>query len=169
MSTSPLLLDIVWMSNPIHSGAYLAEVLCRVTDWYDITKAIISVTRDNAGTNDTMLDELEALVEERYAVMSDEDQAKYVLRSNRTEGDIGCVSHIYNLAINGALKALKAEAKENRYEYEYKPNRAMLSTEEKETKSRSALYKARTETIIFRNRRLPRHQLTRQPIIWNQV
>jgi hypothetical protein len=29
------------------------------------------------------------------------------------EGDICCASHIYNLAINGALKGLKAEAKEN--------------------------------------------------------
>jgi hypothetical protein len=157
-----LLLDIVRLSNPIHSGVYLAEVLCEVTDWYNITKAIISITRDNAGTNDTILDELETLVEERYAVMSDEDQAKYVLRFNRTEGDICCISYIYNLAINSALKALKAEAKENRHEYEYKPNRAMLSAEENETKSRSALYKARTETIIFRNRRLPRHQLIRQ-------
>jgi hypothetical protein len=38
----------------------------------------------------------------------------------------------------------------------------MLSAEEIETKSRSTLYKSRTETIIFRNRRLPRHQLIRQ-------
>jgi hypothetical protein len=157
-----LLLDIIRLKNPVHSGAYLAEVLCEVTDWYDITKAIISITRDNAGTNDTMLDEFQALVEERYAIMSDEDQAKYFLRFNRTEGDIRCASHIYNLAVNGALKALKAEAKENRHEYEHKPNRAVLSIDEQETKSRSALYKARTQTIIFQNRRLPRYQLIRQ-------
>jgi hypothetical protein len=136
-------------------------VLCEVTDWYNITKAIISITRDNAGTNNTMLDELETLVEERYTVISDKDQAKYVLRFNRTEGDIRCILYIYNLAINSALKALKAEAKENRHEYKHKPNRAMLSTEEKETKSRSVLYKVRTETIIFRNRRLLRYQLIR--------
>lgn len=63
------LLDVVRLSNLIYSGAYLTEVFCDVMDWYDITKAIISTTRDNAGTNDTMLYELEALVEERYAVM----------------------------------------------------------------------------------------------------
>jgi hypothetical protein len=89
-----------------------------------------------------MLDKLKILVEERYTVISDKDQAKYVLRFNRTEGDICCILYIYNLAINSTLKALKAKAKENRYKYKYKPNRAILSTEEKETKSRSALYKA---------------------------
>jgi hypothetical protein len=51
-----LLLNVMRLTNPVHSGAYLAEVLCEVTDWYDITKAIISIKRDNAGTNNTMLE-----------------------------------------------------------------------------------------------------------------
>jgi hypothetical protein len=68
------------------------------------------------------LNEYEVLVEERYAITSDEDQAKYFLQFNRTEGDIRYASHIYNLAVNGALKAVKAKVNENRHEYEHKPN-----------------------------------------------
>jgi hypothetical protein len=35
--------------------------------------------QDNVGTNDILLNDFEALAEERYAIMSEEDQAKYFL------------------------------------------------------------------------------------------
>jgi hypothetical protein len=58
------LLDILEIDEPVHSGTYLASKLLEVTDRLQITYAIISIIRDNAKPNDTMLDEYEAVVAE---------------------------------------------------------------------------------------------------------
>ena len=57
------LLDIIELTDPVHSGEVLCAKLLEVTDRLGITCAIISVTRDNAKPNDTMLDNFEAEVE----------------------------------------------------------------------------------------------------------
>ena len=59
-----LLLDIIELTELVHSGEHLCAKLLEVTDWLGITCAIISVTQDNAKLNDTMLDNFEAIVEE---------------------------------------------------------------------------------------------------------
>jgi hypothetical protein len=59
-----ILLDILEINEPVHSGIYLASKLLEVTDRLQITCAIISVIRDNAKPNDTMLDEYEAVIAE---------------------------------------------------------------------------------------------------------
>jgi hypothetical protein len=57
-----MLLDIIKLTNPIHDGLYLAQKLLEVIDKLQITCAIMSITRDNASPNNTMLDEFEAVV-----------------------------------------------------------------------------------------------------------
>ena len=54
-----LLLDIIELENPIYSGKYLVEKLLEVTDCLNITRAIISITRDNVAPNNVMLDTIE--------------------------------------------------------------------------------------------------------------
>ena len=59
-----VLLDILELTEPVHDGQYLAEKLVEVTDRLQITCSIISVTRDNASPNNSILDEFEAVVAE---------------------------------------------------------------------------------------------------------
>jgi hypothetical protein len=53
-------LDIMELKEPIHSGEYLCEMLVKITDSFDITHAIFTVTRDNASANDVMLSNFES-------------------------------------------------------------------------------------------------------------
>jgi hypothetical protein len=57
-----MLLDIIELTNPVHDGLYLAQKLLEVTDKLQITCAIMSITRDNASPNNTILDEFKAVV-----------------------------------------------------------------------------------------------------------
>jgi hypothetical protein len=54
------LLDIVHLKEPTHSGEYLAEQLLSVTNNFNITEYIFTVTQDNASPNHSMLDQIEA-------------------------------------------------------------------------------------------------------------
>jgi hypothetical protein len=94
-----LLLDIIELTEPVHSGEYLCAKLLEVTDRLGITCAIISVTRDNAKPNDRMLDNFEAIVEEQFNEMEERDQAYFCCKFNRKEGDVRCCAHIYNIAV----------------------------------------------------------------------
>jgi hypothetical protein len=53
-------LDIIELTDPVHSGEYLAEKLSEITDSLKITKAVFTITRDNGAPNNTMLNEFEA-------------------------------------------------------------------------------------------------------------
>jgi hypothetical protein len=94
-----LLLDIIELTEPVHDGVYLCKKLLEVTDRLGITCAVISVTRDNAAPNDTMLYEFEAEVALRYSLMNERDQAYFCCKFNRAEGDVRCCAHIYNIAV----------------------------------------------------------------------
>jgi hypothetical protein len=50
------LLDVVHLKDPIHSGEYLVEQLLSVTNDFNITEYIFTITQDNASPNDSMLD-----------------------------------------------------------------------------------------------------------------
>jgi hypothetical protein len=54
------LLDIIELIDPVHSREYLAEKLSKITDSLKITKAVFTITRDNASPNNTMLNDFEA-------------------------------------------------------------------------------------------------------------
>jgi hypothetical protein len=59
------LLDVVHLKDPIHSGEYLAEQLLSVTNDFNITEYIFTITRDNASPNDSMLDLFEETATEQ--------------------------------------------------------------------------------------------------------
>ena len=59
------LLDIVHLTDPIHDREYLAEQLLSVTNDFNITKYIFTITRDNASPNDSMLDQFEETAKEQ--------------------------------------------------------------------------------------------------------
>jgi hypothetical protein len=94
-----LLLDMIELTEPVYDGTYLAKKLLEVTDRLSITCAIISVTRDNVSPNNTMLDEFEVVVVEQWDLMDKLDQARFCCKFNRKDGDVRCVSYIYNIAI----------------------------------------------------------------------
>jgi hypothetical protein len=70
-----LLLDIIELTKPIHDGVYLCEKLLEVTNRLGITCAILAITRDNASTNNSMLDEFEACVEAQWEEIEELEQA----------------------------------------------------------------------------------------------
>lgn len=82
---------------------YLCKKLLVVTDDWGITNSIISITRDNASSNNVMLDEFEAIVAQRKDEMEEEEQALYSLKFNRKEGDVRCCAHVYNIAVQAGM------------------------------------------------------------------
>ena len=97
------LLDVIHLKEPIHSGEYLAEELQAVTNGMGITGAVFTCTRDNASANNVMLSEFEKLARD-YPISSQQPWTFTV-----KEGDVRCIAHIINLAVQAALKALKAD------------------------------------------------------------
>jgi hypothetical protein len=168
-----LLLDIIELTKPIHDGVYLCEKLLEVTNRFSITCAILAITRDNASTNNLMLDEFEACVEAQWEEMEELEQAQFCCKFNRVDGDVRCCAHIYNIAVqagkyrllalvnitnNIALKAIKSEPNKSRSYYQHKADHAYLPDNRLEF---SAFFKLRSLAIIFKLRRLPRDELKR--------
>jgi len=96
-------LDIMELTNPSHTGAYLCKQLLRALDSFGITKACMAITRDNASVNDVMLKELQAQIEERYTLLPVGEQCQYCLTFNTQEGDVRCCAHVYNIAVNAGM------------------------------------------------------------------
>jgi len=69
----------------------------QVTDDFDITPAIFTVTHDNASPNNTMLKELEAVSEENKLQKDLNLQQPWSFTCK--EGDVCCIAHIINLAV----------------------------------------------------------------------
>ncbi len=92
-------LDVVELLDPIHSSTYLYTELTKITDTFDITKAIISITHDNASVNDALLDEFKVIAEERFELMNDADQSRFFLRFKASSGRVRCSAHILNLTV----------------------------------------------------------------------
>lgn len=92
-------LDCRELTEPVHSGQYLCRELLAVLDEYDITKALFTVTRDNASPNTVMLEELEKAIKDRYLVMGAKDQAFYGMRFKVSNGDIACSGHVINISV----------------------------------------------------------------------
>jgi hypothetical protein len=60
-------LDVVHLTDPIHDGEYLVEQLLSVTNDFNITEYIFTITRDNASPNNSMLDQFEeTAIEQRH-------------------------------------------------------------------------------------------------------
>jgi hypothetical protein len=94
-----VLLNIIELSEAVYNRAYLCKKLLKVTNRLGITYAILSVTRDNAAPNNTMLAEFEAIIAERYKVIDERDKAYFCYKFNKVKGDVRCYAHIYNIAV----------------------------------------------------------------------
>jgi hypothetical protein len=49
------ILDVIELTEPVHSGKYISEQLFKVTEFYGITMAVFTCSRDNAKPNDCLL------------------------------------------------------------------------------------------------------------------
>jgi hypothetical protein len=150
------LLDIIQLTDPVHSGEYLAEKLSEITDSLKITKAIFTITRDNATPNNTMLNGFEAAA----SFYEDGDCLEQPWSFTRKEGDVRCIGHIINLAVQDALSQLKAVPSDISETYQMDANEARIPVSQDEIVS--ALSKLRRHVYIFRNRRGFRSQLEQQ-------
>jgi hypothetical protein len=70
------LLDVVHLKNLVYSREYLVEQLLSVTNNFNITKYIFTITQDNTSLNNSMLDQFEETVEEqRYEKLENLQQS----------------------------------------------------------------------------------------------
>ena len=115
--TTIVTLDLVYLVNPVHSANYLYEKLQEVTESFNISHLISTVTRDNVNVNDCLLKLFKAKVKEKYQVISNADQVQYFLRYNVVEGNILYTSYIYNIVVQKGLRALRTKEKEARHAF----------------------------------------------------
>jgi hypothetical protein len=128
----------------VHSGAYLTKEVIKTIYFFNITHSIVAITHDNASVNDVLLQEFQDIALEKWKALGDEEQYRKWLQFTLEEGDIRCVSHIYNLGViagialspvfcsldllqfmqllfstltSVGLRELKAEPTEHRHEY----------------------------------------------------
>lgn len=149
------ILDIVHLQEPIHSGEYLAEQILSVTDDYSITPSIFTVTRDNASANTVMLAEYEKLATKHEVTL----QQPWSFTTQ--EGDVRCIGHIINLAVQAALKSLKAEPAEQVDAYRLEQGAARVP-QLAENATVAVLAKLRRHIYVFRNRRVWKDALKKQ-------
>jgi len=77
--------------SDIYSGVYMNSVLIEALKQYNIEYNITSITRDNASSNDTLL---QAFIKH------------YNKEGIKFQGDIPCIAHVLNLVIQDILRAL---------------------------------------------------------------
>ena len=146
------LFNIVHLKEPVHSGEYLAEQLLSVTNNFNITEYIFTVTRDNASPNHSMLDQVEATVRDQRDEKPNNLQQPWPF--TRAEGDVRCIGHVINLAVQKALETLKAVPLEETETYRMIYNSTSLPVELNRVDVVSALYKLQRHIYIFQNRRI---------------
>jgi hypothetical protein len=95
----------------IHSGEYLAQQLLIVTNDYKITNGVFTITRDNASNNITMLNEYEIAALD--AIRPTNQLWSFTVK----EGDVCCIAHIINLAVQAALTTMRAVPSEELKNY----------------------------------------------------
>ena len=147
-------LDIVHLLEPVHSSEYLAGRFLFVTDEFSVTEGLFTVTRDNAGSNDTMLAEIEAISD----MQREAEESIHLLQQpwpfTVREGDVRCVAHIINLAVQAALTSLKVVPSSEVEAYKQPVNAARLLPSQRGSNAISALAKLQSHIYIFRNWRL---------------
>ena len=82
-----------------HTGQYLYKTLNKVLESYGISQSILTVTRDNAGNNQTLMAEFQD-----YYERSSVSKSVY---------SIPCVDHVLNLVCQDILKKLNASINES--------------------------------------------------------
>jgi hypothetical protein len=153
------LLDVIHLKEPIHSGEYLASQLHAVTDDLGITSAVFTCTRDNASANTVMLAEYENLASNH--LISTQQPWRFTVK----EGDVRCIAHIINIAVQNALKTLKADPSAEIETYRCEPGAARIPhAVESHTEVMNTLAKLRRHIYVFRNRRAWKDALQKQTV-----
>jgi hypothetical protein len=152
------LLDIIELTDPVHSREYLAEKLSEITNSLKITKVVFTITRDNAAPNNTMLCNFEAAA----SFYEDDNSLQQPWSYTCKEGDVRCLGHIINLAVQEALKQLKAVPSDESEDYRMDANAARIPILHTQDEVVSALSKLRRHVYIFRNRRAFKVKLEQQ-------
>ncbi|KFY67389.1 hypothetical protein V496_01580 [Pseudogymnoascus sp. VKM F-4515 (FW-2607)] len=150
-----VLLNVIHLREPIHSGEYLAEELAAVTDSLEITGAIFTCTRDNASINTVMLAEYEKLASKGWPTIR--QPWKFTVK----EGDVQCIAHIIDIAVQAALKSLKASPDTEVEAYWCEQGLARIPQRIGSDVS-TALAKLRQHIYVFRNRRAWKDALQKQ-------
>jgi hypothetical protein len=153
-------LDIVHLKDLIHFKEYLAEQLLSVTNDFNITKYVFTITRDNATPNNLMLDLFEETAKEQQ--LEKPDNLQQLWSFTRKEGDVRCIRHVINLAVQRALKILKAEPAKEAETYQMIYNSATLLIEFRKKDVILALWKLQRHMYIFRKQRVWRIALEKQ-------
>ncbi|KFY19337.1 hypothetical protein V493_08008 [Pseudogymnoascus sp. VKM F-4281 (FW-2241)] len=154
------LLDVIHLKEPIHSGEYLASQLYAVTDDMGITGAIFTCTRDNASANTVMLAKYKRLASNHST--STQQPWTFTVK----EGDVRCIAHIINIAVQHALKTLKADPSAEAETYRCEQGAARIPrTVDSHTEVMNTLAKLRRHIYVFRNRRLWKDALQKQTMV----
>jgi hypothetical protein len=112
------------LKEPIHSREYLCEMLTKITDFLNITHAVFTVTWDNESANDVMLSQFES--EAYIQRMASPVSAQHPWSFKVKDGDIRCIGHVINLAVQAALKQLKATPSDSTESYRMEPDAARI-------------------------------------------
>jgi hypothetical protein len=149
--------NLIHLKEPIHSGEYLADLLRTVTDDFDITSAVFTITRDNASSNSVMLEEFE-----KYALLNFKNTLQQPWHFLVEEGDVRCIAHIINIAVQAALTSLKSVPSKdcNIYRFEEGVQSQRIPNEE----ALSAMLKLTKHIYVFRSRRAWKDALSAQAI-----
>ena len=94
--------------------------------------------------------------------MASPSSVKHPWSFTRKDGDIRCLGHIINLAVQAALTQLKATPSDSTESYRIEPNAACVPIRQTQGEVVSAFSKLRQHIYIFRNRRGFRTLLERQ-------
>jgi len=78
-----------------HTGDYLANIVIRVLEEFDIAEKLFCITSDNAGNNGTLVRALEDLLMERHDIYW--DHQKHYIR---------CIAHIINILVDHFFRNL---------------------------------------------------------------
>ena len=154
------LVDVVHLEEPIHSGEYLAQQLAFVTKDMGIIGAVFTCTRDNASANTVMLTEYEKLAKDQE--VTTQQPWTFTVK----EGDVRCIAHIINIAVQDALKTLKAAPVEQTESYRCEQGAARIPLSfDSNIEVMNTLAKLRRHIYVFRNRRQWKDALQKQTVV----
>ena len=112
-------IDLLKLTEPIHSSDYLVEKLLEITSLMSITHGVFTITRDNAKPNDVMLEEYKSAT---YLARTTTQTLEQPWHFTQKEGDVRCIRHIINLVAQAALTQLKATLSNQIETYQIEPN-----------------------------------------------
>jgi hypothetical protein len=135
-------------------------MLLKTLNSLEITHSVFTVTQDNASPNDVML--LEFKEEAKSQRKASPSSPYHPWSFTRKDGDIRCLGHIINLAVQAALTQLKAIPSATSESYRMEVNAARIPLGQSQEDIVSALSKLRRHIYIFRNRRRFRKLIERQ-------